>query len=513
MNNLNFPFRLIIKHVVLVFCSLVSTLVCAQNSKFWVYLKDKRDDIGQIYVSPKTLENRRLLGLELLQYTDMPVTSEYIKQLKQHAIMACQSKWLNAVSMLGTSEDIAQIMKIPFVDRVEFIRTPLMYAGKDAPPRIDDYAITQINGRVFKKRHLSGSGISIGIIDGGFLGADVNPELQQFFKKKKVKAVRDFVDDSRKDFYKGDEAAVGHHGANVCMLMVGKTMGIARNSELYLARTEDQKNESAVEEDYWIEALEWMDSLGVRVVNSSLGYSLDFDNQSENHKPEDMDGKTCPISKAAQIGAEQKGMTIVVSAGNEGRNKLWGTVTAPADARAVISVGATDKLFLKRDVSSFGPPGLPYLKPDLACYSMGGTSFSAPIITAMIACIIQKKPSLKNTEIAEILKKASNLYPFGNNFIGYGVPDAEKVLQLLSGYDSPSLSETVNASGSVFNLKTGDKAIVFHKNDKECVVNQEIISGENGLLTIKRLGDSSRTTLLLSNRTIEILWNGQATEN
>jgi subtilisin family serine protease len=489
------------------FCLLITcSLSYAQTTKFWVYLKDKNAEPGKAYVSLAALANRRMLGIEVLQYTDVPVTKSYVDQLSRYASLSRQSKWLNAVSMNRTMDDMIEIRKLGFVDRIEPIKTSLKSTASNFMP-IDDYALDQIKGRAFKKKGLTGAGVSIGIIDGGFIGADVNPEIHEIFKGHQVKMVKDFVDPVRKDFYQGDDEKIGHHGANVCILIAGETMGIAKAADFYLTRTDDSEKEFSLEEDYWIEALEFLDSLGIRLVNSSLGYSLDFDNEKENHKPEDMDGQTCPISKAAQIGAEKKGMIIVVSAGNEGRNEQWGTLTAPADARGVISVGATDQTFLKRDLSSYGPTNLSYLKPDLACYSMGGTSFSAPIITAMIACMLQKNPSLTNVQVVDILKRASNLYPYGNNFIGYGVPNAEKVLALLDDTNAANVTEAVDVSKDYFSVKVkNNTAVAFHKGDEKHVLNQEEIAGENGSLKVKRFPGASRTTILLSDKTIEITW-------
>ena len=125
--------------------------------------------------------------------------------------------------------------------------------------------------------------------------------------------------------------------------------------------------------------MEWIDSLGVRVINTSLGYAKGFSNPAENYEPTQMDGHTSVISKAAQIATEKKGILLVVSAGNEGDDTNWMLISTPADAEGVLAVGATNqKLWNKIGYSSIGPEFLPYLKPNVSCFSLYGTSLAAP---------------------------------------------------------------------------------------------------------------------------------------
>ena len=67
---------------------------------------------------------------------------------------------------------------------------------------------------------------------------------------------------------------------------------------------------------FWVEAAERADSLGVDVINTSLGYTT-FDNPNYSYTPADMDGNTAYITKGANI-AFEKGILVVNSAGNSG---------------------------------------------------------------------------------------------------------------------------------------------------------------------------------------------------
>ncbi|HBF95578.1 MAG TPA: peptidase S8 and S53 subtilisin kexin sedolisin, partial [Porphyromonadaceae bacterium] len=70
----------------------------------------------------------------------------------------------------------------------------------------------------------------------------------------------------------------------------------------------------------WVRAVEYADSIGIDLINSSLGYTA-FDDTTLNYKPESLDGKTSFMTLAANR-AYEKGMILVTSAGNEG-NKPW----------------------------------------------------------------------------------------------------------------------------------------------------------------------------------------------
>ena len=58
------------------------------------------------------------------------------------------------------------------------------------------------------------------------------------------------------------------------------------------ARTEDYLTESPAEEDYWIAAVEFSDSVGVDIISSSLGYH-GFDDKTLNYCYSDLKWKNC----------------------------------------------------------------------------------------------------------------------------------------------------------------------------------------------------------------------------
>lgn len=174
-------------------------------------------------------------------------------------------------------------------------------------------------------------------------------------------------------------------------------------------------------------AAEWADKNGVDIINSSLGYT------GPRYLPENMDGKTAFVSKAAQL-AVDKGILVVSSAGNEGTGK-WKRIAAPGDATGVLTVGGIDPYTgIHSNFSSFGPSWDKRLKPEVCAYGTAivssrtglviseGTSFSSPLVAGFAACLKQRYPLLKNTELKELICRSGDLWPYFDYAHGYGVP-------------------------------------------------------------------------------------------
>src|SRR5690606_37875598 len=141
----------------------------------------------------------------------------------------------------------------------------------------------------------------------------------------------------------------------------------------------------------WVEAAERADSLGVDVINTSLGY-ITYDNSNYSYSISDMNGQTAIITRGANI-AFEKDMLLVNSAGNSG-NDSWQIVSAPADGAGVLTVGAVKGDGTYASFSSRGSAFQFTQKPDVvaqgeASYvitennvidTTNGTSFSSPIL-------------------------------------------------------------------------------------------------------------------------------------
>lgn len=502
-----------------IFLLIFSSSTSFGQSKYWIYFKDK-DTSSQPAISKTTIQNRLNNGLEISDESDLPVNQKYRDIIQQLNIKPEKnSKWLNAVSASLDKKQIETLRQLDFVKDVAPIH-PGFYIAQSSPATRAMMApvMEQVQSDVFKNAGFTGKGITIGVIDAGFFGADSSDALRHIFDNKNVKGIRDFVKphQSGELLYSVAESFSDIHGTEVMSAISGidkqenVQYGLALNSKFYLARTDYSLREWRGEEDNWIAALEWMDSLGVKVINTSLGYAKGFTNPEENYVPAQMDGKTSAISKAAQIAADKKGILLIVSAGNEGDDKSWKIVSTPADAEGVLSVGATNqRLWTRIGYSSIGPDFLPYLKPNVSCFSLYGTSLSAPVITGFAACLMQAKPELSNKEIISIIERSAHLYPYGNNFVGYGVPRAARALELLN---DPKLSNTnytikVKGRNAEIPVNTSESLIaLYRKKNERDVISQQTTSVNNGKVVLRRQSGERQTTIDMKDSVIEVVW-------
>lgn len=502
--------------ILFIFLLLFSGSLSNAQDKYWIYFSDKGNDISQkSHVSAQTIERRKNANLPMKQASDLPVSRAYIDSLASYQISPVnQSRWLNAISAELTADQAREIAGISFVKAIDPVNTDIMVNQLNFTEKSLNFslALMQINAEAIVEEELTGKGVNIGIIDGGFDGADEDSSLLSIFRENRFLGAADYVNPNNENIFKTSDSNIDWHGTMVWRHIAGHIddhrQGLAKGSNYLIARTDHGSREFRGEEDYWIAAAEWMDSLGVSIINTSLGYSLNFDDPEENYSPEQMDGSTSAISRAVQIAADEKGILVVVSAGNDGDNPEWQVVSTPADAAGAFTVGATnfrDKS--KASYSAIGPEFLDYLKPNVSCFSLFGTSFSAPVITGLAACLMEYNPELTPLEVGKVIEKAGHLYPFGNNYVGYGVPDVERALSLA---DNPEMEiegkEVVRKKKYRIKTMSEQWAVLYHKKDKKNVIKEEAIEPENNRFVIKKPKNAKRTTFSGPEETIEIIW-------
>ncbi len=440
----------------------IITVCCFFNSfsqpKYWVHLNENK------------------CGECVDQFSDWLTINNIVTSNKSH--------WLKAVAVKLDKIELTSLAKHHWVDSITQVKHyQVTYARQENSKEEVVDVLEQIKAQAFVKAGLNAQGVKVGVIDAGFVNVDSNELFKHLRDSNRIIAVKDFIDTEREDFYTKQTAGC-NHGREVLKRITGydesKNLlyGIATGAQFYLARTENGDKEERVEEDNWVAAIEWMHENGVKLVNTSLGYGNDFDKQEDNYITKQMDGNTAMITKAAQIAVRDKGMIIVVSAGNNGR-KEWQIVTAPGDCQEVITVGATSKSsFSKVGYSSIGADFVNYIKPDVSCYSPNGTSYSAPIITGVIACLLQKNPALTSDQVKNYLTKSAHLYPFANNYVGYGVPDLQQLLRLIEQELLVETAKIVKAEGetelSLALDKEVESVVLFHKSDEWKVLRQEV---------------------------------------
>ena len=161
------------------------------------------------------------------------------------------------------------------------------------------------------------------------------------FSTMNIIAAYDFVNNDPNVGNEGDMGEGSHGTATLSIIggfKEGQLIGPAYGANFILAKTENTDSETPVEEDNWIAAVEWADSIGVDVTSTSLSY-LDYDSPYTSYTWQDMDGNTALITIAADLAAG-KGIVVVNSAGNSGLNTSHNTLGAPADGDSVFTIGA-----------------------------------------------------------------------------------------------------------------------------------------------------------------------------
>jgi serine protease AprX len=440
-------------------------MFCAGNIsaqiKYFVYLKDKTGTEFKIsepgkFLSPRSL-NRRTTQKINITTRDLPPSATYVNQIKATGVKILgSSKWLNAILLEATPTQLTSIKALPFVVSVDGNTSinGLRMAGPvknkwENSTEIDfNYGtalpqIQQLGADEMHKKDITGKGILVGVFDSGFDRANTIDALKIVFSEKRVLDTYDFVD-KKINVYDEDG-----HGTSVLSCiganLTGKLIGTAPDASFVLYRTEDVYSESRIEEVYWLFAAEKADSIGVDVINSSLGYTT-FDNAAQDYKYADMTGDKTICARAADF-AVGVGISVVVSAGNDG-TKPWKYVATPADADSVISVGAVDVNGNISSFSSFGPNFKKNIKPELVARGSGtivatgtngigganGTSFSSPVMAGFVASFKSAYPRIPAMKIREILIKSANLYLTPNERFGYGLPSFKKAAALADEY-------------------------------------------------------------------------------
>ena len=420
--------------------------------KYRISLKDKAaTDYSlqkpEMYLSKKSIERRKRQGLEI-DSTDLPVCKKYVDAIRKKGVhVLVTGKWDNFVTVsCNDSMLIAEIAGLPFVRSTERVWRGVAKRASERdslinkPLRTDSLygpAITQIKMSHADRLHeagFKGQGMTIAVIDAGFHNVDKIEAM----KNINILGTRDFVNPEA-DIY-----AESSHGMSVlsCMAMnqPNVMIGTAPEASYWLLRSEDEYSENLVEQDYWAAAIEFADSVGVDLVNTSLGY-YSFDDPTKNYRYRDLNGHYALMSREAAK-AEDKGIVVVCSAGNSGSGS-WKKITPPGDAENVITVGAVNKYGVLAPFSSVGNTADGRVKPDVVAVGLGsdvmgtdgnlrhanGTSFSSPIMCGMVACLWQACPELTAKEIIELVRRSGDRAVFPDNIYGYGIPDLWKAYQ------------------------------------------------------------------------------------
>lgn len=430
------------------------------GAKYWILFSDKLDAAGKkaapVEISDRAAARRERRGRAgNIQDLDVPVSSLYLDRLESAGIApVARSRWLNAVSaVLGPSE-LEIVRSMPFVRDVRLVGVALMERSVSIPQ-----AATIRDSYIYARRRLdygpsatqlelvnavgpieegiNGSGVILGFLDTTY-GAFSHPAFETL------------VDDGRilgeMDFTQG--GGTNTHGVSVASVAVGYSegnlIGPAHGASVLAATTEWVPTETNQEEDNFVAGLEWLESQGVDVVNTSLGYTT-FDSGENSYDPTDLDGNTAITTIASDLAASL-GVVVVTSAGNTSGcgspSSCWYYVSTPADGDSVVAVGGTDTLGARAFFSGRGPTADGRTKPDVAALaipvhvaqgssafgSSSGTSFASPMIAGIVAQMLEVNPDLTPADVIDILRMTASQYQTPDNELGWGIVDADAAI-------------------------------------------------------------------------------------
>ncbi len=448
-----------------------STAAPLDSVTAWIEFVDKGEQgpgdlarrlaLAEASLSPRSRARRERAHVHpLVDYLDLPLEPAYLQALRDRGLRPYgASRWFNRVAVRAPGGVVAALAELPSVGHiraVDVLRRSSDPASASpewaAPSRATgvatvDYGllaspIAQLNLPTVHDSGYTGTGILIGVLDEGF----------NYFDKHE--ALRDHVIPTayQHDFYRGLETAQDTtdptmvHGTWVLGVIAGRKFGTyvgsAYGADFALGRTEVRSFERQVEMVYWGMGVEWADSLGVDVINCSLGYTT-FDPPDTSYTYADMDGHTTIITRAAEIAAS-KGILVVAAVGNDG-DDVWHYLSAPSDADSLIAVGAVDASGAPASFSSYGPSYDGRIKPDLAaagyqvwtCGTSGatnlyslrdGTSFASPLIAGAAACLLQARPAWSPHDVIVALRAVAARKSAPDDRVGYGIPNVFRAL-------------------------------------------------------------------------------------
>ena len=458
------------------------------TSALWVYFVDKGETDARGFAravraagervgdAPRARRARETGGRFVPDWYDVPVPARYVDGVASTgARVRNVSRWLNAVSVLADRATATRLASLPYVRSIEavarakriepvgplrpvpteespptpFERGPIQGAAPGAranraalslpPPTGYGSSITQLNGinaKAAQDSGYTGAGVLVAMFDTGFdKGHNATIQLKRI-------AEYDFVfGDSETANQAGDISIQWDHGTGTWSVLGGyannNLIGPAYNAAFLLAKTEDDRSESPVEEDNWLAAVQWADSLGADVISSSLGYFA-FDNPALNHTYSQEDGKTTVVTKAAALAA-RRGIVVSSAMGNSGAAGV-GSLTPPADADSILSVGAVDASNTLASFSGRGPTFDGRGKPEVVAQGVSttwavagsvssyagvsGTSLSTPLIGGAAAQIREAHPEWTVQQVRYALKLSGDkaAMPDSQNF-GWGRPN------------------------------------------------------------------------------------------
>ena len=253
---------------------------------------------------------------------------------------------------------------------------------------------------------LTGSGVTVYVFDSG-----INSSHEEFFGR--LQPGFNVINDTN-----GTEDCHGH-GTHTASLIGGTTYGVAKNVQIVPVRVLNCRAVNPSSATMYT-AINWIlehHETGVpAIVNMSVGMP-----------------KSIPMNEAVRA-LIADGLIVIGAAGNQNRDAC---LYSPSSEPSIISVGAIDRMSLRASYSNFGKcldifaPGSDlvggWIGPANTYRSSSGTSNAAPIVSGIVALMLEKNPSLTQFQVEKQLKSNATrdvLFNIGDgseNLLAYSV--------------------------------------------------------------------------------------------
>jgi hypothetical protein len=390
-------------------------------------------------------------------FRDLPLNDNYLKQIFGIGAQLRQTlKWFNAVTVNATSEQIRQIVAMPFVRYIKLVASckadhdvELLPIRQNPSLVTLDYGasagqLNQINVIPAHELGFKGQGIIICMMDVGYKQS--HAAFQNIINSGRLLAQYDFINHDYNTDYDSNQDSPNQadHGTLTWSTLGGESSGNLYGpsymASFILAKTEDVSSEHHIEEDNWAAGAEWADSIGASVISSSLGYRV-FDSGQGDYQYSDLNGHTTIVAIAASLAA-YNGITVCNAMGNEGNSP--GSLISPADADSIISCGAVNSGGMMASFSSWGPTFDGRIKPEVCAQgvstvcadpynfqgytSASGTSLSTPLVGGSSGILLSAHPNWTPVMVREALMMTADRYDSPGNDYGWGIMDVSKAL-------------------------------------------------------------------------------------
>jgi len=256
---------------------------------------------------------------------------------------------------------------------------------------------------------LTGAGVSVYVFDSG-----INSSHEEFTGR--IEPGFNVINDAY-----GTEDCSGH-GTHTASLIGGTTYGVAKQVKLIPVRVLNCRSGNLSSATLYT-AINWViehhQTDVPAIINLSVGMS-----------------KSIAFNEAAQA-LIADGLIVVGAAGNQNRDAC---LYSPASEPSVISVGGIDRAALRASYSNYGScvdifaPGSDLVGAWFGSTdiyrSSSGTSNAAPIVSGIVALMLQDNPSLTQSQVEERLKTNATrdvLFNIGSgsqNLLAYSLFDS-----------------------------------------------------------------------------------------